>query len=253
MSSFQAYARAYDLLYRGKDYAGEARFIDRQLRDLGVAGDATLLDIGCGTGAHARQLVSLGWRVTGMDLSADMIALARERTPTAAGIDFHVGSATRFELGRRFAAVTSLFHVTSYLIEPGEVAALFQGVRRHLAPGGIFAFDFWHRPGVLADPPVIRVRREADDAVALLRVAEPTFDPATGRVDVRYNVYLEPKKSGGAIEHIEEVHRLRAYAREELEPQLRAAGFEVCRAYQGLSDKPLDEQAWYGLILARAT
>lgn len=251
MNSFQAYARSYDLLYQGKDYAGEARFIDQRLRRAGAPGPGTLLDVGCGTGAHARELARLGWRVSGVDLSADMIALARQRTPAEAGIDFHVGHATRFDLQRRFSAVTSLFHVTSYLVAPGEVEAFFRIVRRHLEPGGVFLFDFWNRPGVRADPPVVRVRREEDAAVKLLRVAEPVFDPESGRVDVRYNLFLRPKGEG-PIEHVEEVHRLRAYDREELEAALAASGFRLQGASAGLSDRPLDDRAWYGLLVAQA-
>lgn len=64
MSVFDAYARYYDLLYREKDYAGEAAFVDQQLRKNGCAGSA-MLELGCGTGRHAIELARLGWSLTG--------------------------------------------------------------------------------------------------------------------------------------------------------------------------------------------
>ena len=90
--SFGHYARYYDLLNRGKDYAAEAKLVDGLLRSAG-AEQGALLDIGCGTGAHAREFAAVGWKVTGVDLSADMIALAKAKTPAAAGIDYAQGAA----------------------------------------------------------------------------------------------------------------------------------------------------------------
>ncbi|HEY2400385.1 MAG TPA: class I SAM-dependent methyltransferase, partial [Steroidobacteraceae bacterium] len=57
---FDAYAAYYDLLYRDKDYPGEARYVQSLLRRHGVS-DGDLLELGCGTGRHAEQLVRLGF------------------------------------------------------------------------------------------------------------------------------------------------------------------------------------------------
>ena len=81
MSFGQSYARAYDAFYRSKDYAAEARFVNRQLTK--ILGDKALdiLDIGCGTGLHDIELVQAGHRVTGVDASAEMLTLAEARRP----------------------------------------------------------------------------------------------------------------------------------------------------------------------------
>src|SRR5579871_3905004 len=101
---FSQYAQYYDLLYRDKDYAGESRFIDELLRQAGVQA-GPLLDIGCGTGSHARELARLGWKVTGIDLSPEMIGLARKRIPPGFVIEFLPGAAAEFDLGRVFSSV----------------------------------------------------------------------------------------------------------------------------------------------------
>lgn len=250
MSAFETYARYYDLLYRDKDYAAEARFIDGLLRADGKPVD-TLLELGCGTGAHAREFAQLGWRVTGVDLSADMIAIARAKTPAEAPVGFAVGAAGEVATGRIFSAAISLFHVVSYQAGSGEALRMFSNVRRQLAPGGRFVFDFWHGPGVQADPPAVRLRRVADEHLRVTRKATPAHLPAECRVDVAYEIIVEDIASG-RIERVHELHRLRYFFRDELEATLGEAGFAVEKMHAGIAARELDSQAWYGLIVARA-
>jgi SAM-dependent methyltransferase len=57
------------------------------LRELNIGADTALLDIGCGSGYAARMAAALGAAVTGIDITPDLIEIARERVPIA---DFHV-------------------------------------------------------------------------------------------------------------------------------------------------------------------
>ena len=68
MSVFNHYARYYDLLYRDKDYAGEARFVHDQFAQHGLAA-GRLLELGCGTGRHAVEFAKLGWIVSGFSVT----------------------------------------------------------------------------------------------------------------------------------------------------------------------------------------
>ena len=249
-AAFSDYARYYDLLNQGKDYAAEAGFVDGLLR-APRAPAGSLLDIGCGTGAHAREFARLGWRVAGVDLSAAMIECARARTPQDAGIDYFVGAATQFDLGRQFSAIVSLFHVVSYQSGPDDAFRMFERVRRHLAPGGRFVFDFWHGPGVLADPPGVRVRRAEDTGMRVWRIAEPVHRPEACRVDVAYEVLIEHRATG-KVDRVEEMHHLRYFFLPELAFMLERAGFALERTHAGLTPAALDGRAWYGLVVARA-
>ncbi len=249
-SSFGPYAACYDLLNRGKDYAAEAGFVDGLLRAAGVARGA-LLDVGCGTGAHAREFAARGWQVTGVDLSAEMIARARAQTPDGAGIEDVTGAAADCSRGRTVAAVVSLFHVVSYQAAEGEAARMFANVRGHLATGGVFVFDFWHGPGVLADPPGMRERRAEEGSSRVLRVARPTHRPEERRIDVDYAVEFDDGVSG-RCERFTERHRLRYFFLPELTAALAHAGLAVEQTRAGLSAEPLTAHAWYGLMVARA-
>ena len=111
-----------------------------QLRAAGI--DAGLVvDLGCGSGVLAQELLSAGYAVLGVDLSADMIELARR---TAPGADFVHASYLDVDLPA-CAAVTSVGQSLGYAFDPrvgeAELQRFFVRVWRALRPGGLFVFD----------------------------------------------------------------------------------------------------------------
>lgn len=75
---FDKYARYYDLLYRDKDYAGEAAYIAGLLERY-CNHPQHILELGCGTGKHAALLADKSYHVHGIDQSAGMLTEARQR------------------------------------------------------------------------------------------------------------------------------------------------------------------------------
>ena len=69
-------ARYYDRIYWSKDYSGEVDFLVRLFDRSGVTGK-NLLEVGCGTGNHTKLLVARGYRVTAVDISDDVLRVAR--------------------------------------------------------------------------------------------------------------------------------------------------------------------------------
>ena len=108
----------------------EAKYLDLLLADV-VAG-AAILDFGCGTGRPiAEELLRRGYRVTGVDGSAGMLAIARRVIPDARLLR---GRLEGFEIGETFAAAIawdSLFHV-----DRAHHAAIYANLARWIAPGG---------------------------------------------------------------------------------------------------------------------
>jgi SAM-dependent methyltransferase len=252
--AFDSYARCYDLLYRDKDYPAEAAFVHRQLQRHGP-GALRVLDLGCGTGAHAAALVELGYDVQGIDLSAGMLAQAESRRlalppAQAARMRFAQGDIRSFEVDGRFDAALSLFHVMTYQTLDEDLAAALAGVARHLRPGGVFLFDFWYGPGVLADPPAVRVRRVEDDALRVTRLAEPALHHERNAVDIHYHLFAEDKRSG-SIEQIHETHHLRYWFWPELQRHIRAAGLEPVGLYEWMDESPARPESWYAYAVCR--
>jgi SAM-dependent methyltransferase len=255
MDAFGAYARYYDLLYRDKDYPAEARYVQELIRQY-APGAGSILDLGCGTGAHAEQFALLGYEVRGVDVSEGMLQSARARrsrlTPeTAARLDFSTGDVRSFRAGRRFDVVTALFHVVSYQVTDEDLAMTFATAAAHLEPGGIFLFDCWYGPAVLSDPPVVRTKRLEDAATRVVRTAKPKMRPEENVTDVDYQVLVTDVASG-QIEEIRERHRLRCLFEPELTQCLRAAGLEPIHFSQWLSDVAPSAGTWNVVMVGRA-
>jgi 2-polyprenyl-3-methyl-5-hydroxy-6-metoxy-1,4-benzoquinol methylase len=114
-----------------------------RLLDAG-AGD-TILDAACGAGRFARRMAELGARVVAFDYSAAFIARARQRTPSDAGVEYHVVDAANAEaflsLGsNRFTKAVC----TMAIMDMPEIGTLFASLSRMLIPGGAFVFSVTH-------------------------------------------------------------------------------------------------------------
>ena len=254
MKVFDTYARYYDLLYANKDYAGEATFVDRTLRQHG-AGGGSLLELGCGTGKHALELAQRGWEVCGVDLSAAMVAQAQDRAARSpeglkSKVGFQLGDVRTVRVGKTFDSVISLFHVMSYQTTNADLAAAIETAVTHLKPGGVFLFDFWYGPAVLTDPPAVRVKRMKDDDLEVTRLAEPELRPDEDQVVVNYHVFLRNRHSGEVAE-VREAHPMRFLFLPELDHLLRTAGLETVGSGAWCSTAPLGTDTWYGYLVAR--
>lgn len=248
MTAFGGYARYYDLLYRDKDYRGETEFVHRLICEH-APNAHRVLELGCGTGMHGVMLAEQGYDVSGLDLSEDMLAAAAQRlaglTPAITSrVRFVHGDVRDFHFEGRFDAVLALFHVMSYQLTNDDLRAVFDKVKAHLAPGGVFIFDCWYGPAVLTDRPAVRVKHLADDDVAVTRIAVPTLHPELNRADVQYQLFIRDKRRN-TVEELSEVHRVRYLFRPELELLADACGLRVefCGAW--MSGCEPDFSTWY--------
>jgi SAM-dependent methyltransferase len=187
------------------------------LRKGGVT-QGRVVDLGCGGGIWAKELCRSGYKVTGIDISAAMIALARERAPEAT---FRRGSLFTAKLPR-CDAVTSLGECVNYSFDAqaqrdGAMGRFFVRVHDALRSGGLFIFDV-RRPQA-ASP--VQGHRAGPDWAVMFRAEED----AAGRELTRHITAF--RKVGRLYRRSEEVHRLRLYKSSELATMLRRAGFRV--------------------------
>ncbi|HVF40003.1 MAG TPA: class I SAM-dependent methyltransferase [Gemmatimonadaceae bacterium] len=247
MSVFGAYARYYDLLYGDKDYSGEASYVASLLS--AHSPDArSILEIGCGTGAHAAELARLGYSVTGIDLSDGMLQLAEERknrlsSDLTSNLSFIHGDARNARLHRKFDAVISLFHVMSYQATSEDLAAAFATSRAHLADGGAFVFDCWYGPAVLTQKPAVAVKHLADARTKITRIAEPAIRLNDNVVDVSYTVLVTDVESS-TTETLRETHSMRYLFTPEVKTALALAGMDLVASHAWMSAEQPSAQSW---------
>ena len=104
------YANQYDLLYGDKDYQAECDLLEKVFQRYAKDSIKTILDLGCGTGSHAIPLTNRGYKVVGVDRSADMLSHAREKTKSAFPTQtsnvptFIEGDVCNIDIGQQFDA-----------------------------------------------------------------------------------------------------------------------------------------------------
>ena len=234
-AAFGPVAPYYDALMSGVPY----RFWVEYLERLWTLHDQTphaVLDLACGTGTVSRLLVPRGYSVTGVDLSQGMLDVARRWT-TEAGLPvvYHQQDAAELDLGaERFDTVICLFDSLNYILEPEHLRSALARVWAHLRPGGTFIFDV-NTEYALA---------EGMFNQSCMRMNEPLryrwrsrYNAETRLCTVRMDFSYDP--GTGVRESFSEVHRQRAYGKDEVTQWLRDAGFGEVTVYDAYTtDRP---------------
>ncbi|MGE5249569.1 MAG: class I SAM-dependent methyltransferase [Bacteroidota bacterium] len=136
------YARTYDESV--PDWPGEIDFYRRLASEARQNGER-LLEIGCGTGRVAIRLAREGTEVVGLDLSPQMLDVAREKGKDLEGLRWVQASMCDFDLGEGFGVVIIPGHSFQCLNTPQEQAACMQCIYRHLNPGGRLVVHLDHQ------------------------------------------------------------------------------------------------------------
>ncbi len=249
--NFQAYSEYYDLLYADKDYGAEADYVFDLLARHSAAAPSCILELGCGTGAHAELFAEKGCSVHGIDLSHQMLERAHRRATASSyfsQLKFELGDVRFFRADKRFDAVISLFHVTSYQTTNADLDAMFKTAAAHLNPGGVFLFDFWYGPAVLSERPSVRVKRFSNDRFAITRIAEPILEDRNNVVEVQYSISVREGEEPPV--EIVEKHRMRYLFLPELEAMLEKHGFKIAATKEWLGDDPPSLSSWGAIIVA---
>ncbi|MGZ6764057.1 MAG: class I SAM-dependent DNA methyltransferase, partial [Nocardioides sp.] len=111
----------------------------------GLAGDGAALELAIGTGRVAVPLAARGVPVTGIELSAPMVAELRRKVDEAT-MPVGVGDMATTTVEGEFALVYLVWNSLSNLRTQAEQVATFRNAARHLAPGGRFVVELWIPP-----------------------------------------------------------------------------------------------------------
>jgi len=240
----------YDLAYEKlRDPSGDAAFY------LGLARQARgpVLELGCGSGRVLLPIARAGIPCTGLDASESMLEVLRRKNPPP-NLRLVRGRMESFDLSpERFTLVFSAFRSFQHLeTVEGQLACLSR-VRRHLAPGGTFAFDVFapllSRIAVAEEPEAEDVRFELDGE-EVVRFVAVRRDPARQTMDCSFR--YERRREGRAVSEETFSTRLRYFFRYELEHLLVRSGFTKLEFFGGFDRRPYDYVSGETVVVARA-
>lgn len=194
------------------------------LRCLGVAPPARLLDVPCGSGRHSLRLAAQGYRVTGIDLSADAIGHAQAMGGPA---EFRCADMRELPDGDHFDGALCLGNSFGYLPD-GAMAAFVAALARVLRPGARLLLD----SAMIAEALFAGWQQGRDHALGDIRVASHSdYDVLAGRVRTRYRL-----TRGGVTTEQRVSHRV--YTVRELAALLDSHGLRVEALHGGPDGAP---------------
>jgi ubiquinone/menaquinone biosynthesis C-methylase UbiE len=126
------------------DWPGELDFY-RELAAEAQAQGQAVLEVACGSGRVAIRLAQAGVRLTGLDISARMLAAARRKSAGMPNLRWVEADMRAFELGEQFGLALIPGHAFQNLLTPGDQVACLACIRRHLLEGGLLVVHLDHQ------------------------------------------------------------------------------------------------------------
>jgi len=252
VNEFDPIVRFYDLFYGERDD-------DLQLyRDFALAADGPILELGCGTGRVLIPLALEGYRVTGLELSESMLAVARSKADVARvneQVSLIQGDMRDFEIPARFALAFIPINTFMHCYNTQQQLTCLRCIHRHLQPGGQLILDVFH-----PDPQTLL---ESDGRL----VSEGTLlDPETGHTIHRFftrqldlatqtqhiTFILDEIDLTGTVRRTIFPFHMRFVYRYEMELLLHRAGFSLETVYGSYDLEPFDNSSEKMIFVARA-
>ena len=178
------------------------------------------LDVGCGGGWFTRAFQRAGYRVTGLDISPEMLDFAQSKAlQTGLRGEYLLGDITKFRSPKKYDFVTAINDCINY-IPKNKIGNAFQNVKNLLKKDGIFLFDVSSEKK-FREKIANTVSVDDRDEVTYMSFNRAEEDGAS------MDVTLFVKDKDGRYTRLEETHRQYAYSEKEILSALEENGFSV--------------------------
>jgi len=244
--AYEAMAPVYDEFTHRNDYETWFGHLLPALEAHGLR-QGRLLDVGCGSGKALAPMLRRGWAIDGCDVSAAMLARAREKAGDR--VRLHVADMRELPVFGRFELVWALNDPVNYMVDHEELVRSLAGMRDNLAPGGLMLFDantIEAYRGFFTEETVV----ERDGWRLIWRGRSDPGSPPGSVFEASFEA--EPLSAGAGTVIAPETHRERHFPEAEVLEALEEAGL-ACLDVCGYTDgeglvQPLDEAGHYKAI-----
>jgi len=230
---FHRSARYYDPYYLTfLDYGKQCDLLEVIFARHGFGENLRILDIACGTGTHCLELVRRGHACCGVDISPEMIAIAKKKAANDDSLVkdpvFLVQDMRSLSLDGGFDAAICMFGGFGYLDTDEDLSRFFSGLSSILLPGGLFLFEFWNIGG-LKDTPYRTWRRVEIEEGTYHNLSESRYLPDRGILEISMQHLLT--RESAVAEDFTEDHSMRIYSLSEIRRLLSLHGFRLLEAF----------------------
>jgi SAM-dependent methyltransferase len=233
--SYKRLSLFYDRLMQGIDYEAWVRYVEEIVQKYG--GHIEIVgDLACGTGNSSLPWSKRGYRTFGIDLSAEMLAIARAKAADRAlEVVFLRQDLCSLKLAELLDLAVCFQDGFNYILDIGDLHRAFQAVYKNLAVGGFFVFDLNYLPRILPPDQSVSVVRE--NGFSLRWSAEYREDDRLWGIEARGTI---EDGDGNQHDYLEK-HQERIYEPYEIWSLLTAQGFTGIGSFQAFTfDQPHD-------------
>lgn len=243
MTIFVNYAKYYDLLNAGKNYRKECDYIEKILKKFNYT-PTSILDFGCGTGQHSIELFDRGYNIHGVDLSNQMIKIAKEKIlKDTKRYRKNIKFDSTKNFGKKegiFDASISLFHVINYHTSNYELKNYLKILSKRTKVGGLIIFDYWYSPAVQFQGPEVRVKEAENTDFRITRISFPNIKKNI--IEVKFKIFIENKKNKN-INKIDELHSMRPLEEKNL-IELLPKELILLKTFEWMTFKSPSKKSW---------
>jgi len=217
------YLNVYGHMFTEERAEKESAFVARALS---LTPGASVLDLCCGQGRHSVQLAKRGFKVTGLDLNAEYLDLARKAAEEAkVEIDTVTGDMREIPFENKFDAIVNMYSSFGYLESEAEDLKVLESAAKALKGGGQLLLDMLNREWAIDNYIQNDWHTGADGT---LYVERRDLDLSTSRMHVHF-IVVDSK--GGRRESIG--HIIRLYTLTEMTRLLERVGMRVTAVFGG--------------------
>ena len=230
MQQYGRFAAVYDRLMADVDYNAWAEYL-RGLLQQHAPSATTVLDCACGTGEITLRLSQMGYAVTGLDVSADMLYEAQQKCLRAGRrIPFVQQDMRNIALHKPVDAIVCACDGVNYLTSAKDLAAFFCGAYQALSPGGLLLFDV---SSAYKLSRVLGCNTFGEDEADCAYLWKNYYDEASALCEMRLTFFV--RQANGGYERFTERHVQRAHQVTELVDALQNSGFCAPLCYQAFT------------------
>lgn len=251
MSIYHGFARIYTKRLWPEYSRGMAKLLPELLKKYDIHPERAL-DIACGEGTFVVEMAKAGTKMTGVDLSTEMLKLAAAKAlKENVSIELFNRDMREIDFVNEFDLATCWFDSLNYLLSAEDLARTFSNVARALKPGGYFIFDvrtpyglmdyFGFNVSMVAHPCAVLL--DSQEAFVLSR---PEWEHDSKTATWRITGFLN---EGNSWERVEEMHKLRGYELEDVRTALVNTGLTEVDCFADLLEMsgpgPDSKRLWF--------